>query len=276
MLDILELIPSKDVREHIKKTGRVFTDFEKAAIIYNLKLPILERNEHLQKIADTTEDTVLRAQILEHIESDQDTIRRFKEDSNGFIYRLTTHAEEVVFFTDASLAYEAGMELGYGCFKIVKYPVAHKRESKLGPWDISATMRYLNGSLTHLTDDRYEDCCGPSRFEHAYVDIPNPFKAGDIVQNIREYHWHGVVVSPQKRREQTDADFSDIIIPIDVVQFGDVGSSYKCPLFLERYEPKADDADRDLLYEVSRLRTESDSLHRCLRAYDIYRTSYPR
>lgn len=38
MLDILELIPSKDVREYMKETGRVFTDFEKAAIIYNLEL----------------------------------------------------------------------------------------------------------------------------------------------------------------------------------------------------------------------------------------------
>ena len=33
---MIDLIPSKDVREYIKKTGREFTDFEKAAIIYKL------------------------------------------------------------------------------------------------------------------------------------------------------------------------------------------------------------------------------------------------
>ena len=278
MLDILELIPSKDVREHIKKTGRVFTDFEKAAIIYNLKLPILERNEHLQKIADTTEDTVLRAQILERIESDQDAIRRFQEDSNGFIYRLDPSVY-ATFFTDASLAYETGMQLRGDSFQIVKCPVAHESVSEVRSQDI-ATMKYQDGSLIELGEyDSYEDCCDPSRFEHAYVDIPSPFEAGDIVQAIRAYHGHGVVISPQEQREQTDADqqhklFSDTTIPVDFLNsYGMLSLKHLCPLFLERYEPDTDDADWLLLYEGSRLRAGAGSLDRFIQGYEIYRAN---
>lgn len=35
MIDIAEMIPSKDVREYMEKQERVLTDFEKAILVYN-------------------------------------------------------------------------------------------------------------------------------------------------------------------------------------------------------------------------------------------------
>lgn len=64
MIDIADLIPSKDVRQYMEKQGRVLTDFEKATLVYNHSgMKYEEKMLKLKEIMVTTDDTELKRQI---------------------------------------------------------------------------------------------------------------------------------------------------------------------------------------------------------------------
>ncbi len=66
---MFELIPSKTMREYLKAQGREFTDFEKAALIWNAPHRTLsERIAALEELAESTSDELLKTQIAERIE----------------------------------------------------------------------------------------------------------------------------------------------------------------------------------------------------------------
>ena len=110
-ITIAELIPSKDVREYLLEKGRVFTDFEKATLIYNHSgMCYEEKLLKLKELMEITNDASLKKQIRERIEYDE-------------------------------------------CF-----------------------LRGKNKSYRASIDD----CRG--RFENAYVEIPHPFRNGDLVK----------------------------------------------------------------------------------------------
>lgn len=69
--NMIELIPSKDVRECIVKTKRTFTDFQKAAIIYNLCLPFEKMTQALMELGNTTRDEKLKKQLNERMQYDE-------------------------------------------------------------------------------------------------------------------------------------------------------------------------------------------------------------
>ena len=56
-------IPSCDMRSKIMETGHVFSDWERATIIWNSEAPLEEKHYELQKIAEATSDEALRKQI---------------------------------------------------------------------------------------------------------------------------------------------------------------------------------------------------------------------
>ena len=56
MTDWKRLIPSKDVRELIKREGHSFTDFEIATLIFNGIQDYEEKRTDLKKLADSTKD----------------------------------------------------------------------------------------------------------------------------------------------------------------------------------------------------------------------------
>lgn len=67
MIDVIDLIPSKDLREALRESDRAFTDMEKAAIIANLELTPSRTYGLLQQLRDETTDENLREQIQAYL-----------------------------------------------------------------------------------------------------------------------------------------------------------------------------------------------------------------
>ena len=66
-MDIIQLIPSKDVRDFCIKMGREFPDFEKAILIYHLEIEDQEENRLLTELSSTTRDLTLKIQIDQYL-----------------------------------------------------------------------------------------------------------------------------------------------------------------------------------------------------------------
>ena len=65
-ITIAELVPSKDVREYLLEKGRVFTDFERATLIYNHSgMCYEEKLLKLKELMEITNDAGLKKQIRE-------------------------------------------------------------------------------------------------------------------------------------------------------------------------------------------------------------------
>lgn len=99
----------------------------------------------------------------------------------------------------------------------------------------------------------------PGRFENAYVDIPNPFDAGDMVKLVNG-EGYGVVVTAQeewkkyneKMKSSETADFSDVGVTVSVYYTdGEYGEEHICTAWLERCEPGPTDRDGDFLRYIS-------------------------
>ena len=67
-----ELIPSKDVREYLKEKGHVFTDFEKATLIYNhSEMSFTEKAVYLKGLMEQTENETLKEEIQDRLSYDE-------------------------------------------------------------------------------------------------------------------------------------------------------------------------------------------------------------
>ena len=299
---MIDLIPSKDVREYIKKTGREFTDFEKAAIIYKLCLPYATKSKELQKIADNTKDDTLRNQISGYLKYNEESYQYFKEKTDGFVYAVQVHTSSPYSDTTHIDGYFANSELAYahgkkqGCeFDILKYIVirhdyreliksSHLFDDRdvdkfLDKYDKnypSAEYKFdKNGNIKDFSSveapSDYEhhmiDMRDSSRIENAYVEMPNPFDKGDIVK-LTTNDWHGIVVTSQAKWKRLK---SKETIIVDIVYNGYIYQKNINPVLLEKYEPAKNDIDRDLLLAGSGIYTGRCSLSLFTEYYDIYK-----
>ena len=95
MIDYAELIPSKDVREHMEKKGRVLTDFEKATLIYNhSEMSYSKKATQLKELMELTEDSNLKEEIQERLSYDERCLNKFYENDGTCIYELQVYDPE--------------------------------------------------------------------------------------------------------------------------------------------------------------------------------------
>lgn len=90
---ISKYIPSKTMREKIVTNNHVFSEREMAAIIWNSRNPLPEKHEDLRNIAEKTYDEILKKQIQERVEYDQDALELFKSNVGGFVYAFSIHED---------------------------------------------------------------------------------------------------------------------------------------------------------------------------------------
>ena len=180
-------IPSVDVRNKIRGIGHVFSDWDRAAIIWNSSDPIEESLKGIKEIADTTSDVILKEQILERIDYEKEVQKRFYNDSAGFIYVLNSHEyiddheDDIIgYFADGETARVRGCRRGFG-FDITKYPVITVQcvdEEDYHKYGISHIEYDKAGNAvfswsTEMPLDRREmmDSNNNKRFENKYVYI---------------------------------------------------------------------------------------------------------
>ena len=84
MVEMKDLIPSKDVRWYLERQGRVLTDFEKATLVYNHSgMDHEEKEKALVDILKMIKDFELQDQIRGRLTHDQFCIAKFYESTDG-------------------------------------------------------------------------------------------------------------------------------------------------------------------------------------------------
>lgn len=250
---MVELIPSKDVRELTEKMGRTFTDFEKAAIIYNLCFPYEQKMLKLMELRNTTNDKNLRNQLDEHMECQDQCLKLYAHQDTGYVYLVLTPGYEEIFrvsgcYTESDLAYFRGKKMKQP-FMVEKYRLDGAEDyvyddmsegGEAGMLQSSEQKHLLAGEEcssdyiaklcfndmgellyfysrenpeTYLTTERD----GLPRFEYVYVDIPNPFDTGDWVRIVNKGKC-GVVCTSQEKWKRNNACWKE-----QSAHFGDIG-----------------------------------------------------
>lgn len=192
---IAELIPSKDVREYLEEQGRVFTDFEKATLIYNhTGMSYTEKAVHLKGLMEQTENETLKEEIQDRLSYDELCLSRFFENNGDYIYELQVYdpedetSYEQGYYKSGAVAVGCGKKFreNFSVHKILL--LTEEKEPEECRSDYASTVYFDNQGLVRgyysseveWTAKKPE--IASERFENAYIKIPHPFSNGDFVR----------------------------------------------------------------------------------------------
>lgn len=119
---MVEIVPSKWMREYFKRVGWELSDFQKATMIwFVLPLRWRDRLSELQELCSKTDDIVLKKQIQERIAYEEAEFQKAIDNSNGrCIYTVEENSGPYGFFMDYDTAYKYLLK----CIKVYqKYSV---------------------------------------------------------------------------------------------------------------------------------------------------------
>ena len=299
------LIPSDTVRAFIQESGYAFTDWQKASLLYRRDCPQTAVRSALLTVRDGTTDRVLKRQLTEYLEREEDVFRLLKENPDrDFLYILTYRNEdsedEIRYFFDYEMAFRYGTQTKT-TFVIEKHLVGAKkvldrfedgiyRDYAVATicYDKRCTAECFDSSELPPADWNAEDEWH-TRFEHMFYEVPNPFERGDIVRTVgtddygvvetSQSEWHERLARYQSPDREIQPDWSDVqirvIFPNDD---GTFSHEHINPVYLERCQPKTDIEDKlsgaleRLLLCVSRLYRGEETLD----ALCYYQSEYRR
>lgn len=281
---MLELIPSKDVREYCKSIGHEFSDFEKATIIYNSNMTEEEKSKLLKKLADVTNDENTKTQIYERLEFDTKKLATFKNNCGDYIYAVLTEEDEEVngYLSVYDLAVKYGKNQKKK-FKIRKYKIMGKElmisDHLVGEVDFNEDGKLISLWSDGITEGADIDCENVQRFESRYIDIPHPFERGDIVR-ILTYGGVGIVETSRKEWEKymeiitngVFVDWSDASITVTyLLEDGGICHSHINPIYLEKIDFWPNDKQWKFIQQASCLLKGEGSLDYFISLYDELR-----
>jgi hypothetical protein len=292
------IISSRDIREHLKKINHTFTDFELATIIYNMVTPISRCHDMLTELAKNTEDSALRSQIEQRMSIDLKAFEDFKNNA-GFIYALMPNSEcgggAEAYFLNVDAAVECGKVLNQNCrkdcsegsnkrcderaFSVEKHIAYDEFNNSLLKDDyiksaVACLVYDKEGNVTeYWTNDSVQ--ADNTRFEDAFVNIPHPFKKGDIVRIVGTNNF-GVVESLLEnediKRFNDSLDWTDCSVMVEFLSDkGDFYHNHINPLLLEKaFLPKFDER-KHILQAAAALLLGQISLDFYTVCYEEYR-----
>ena len=288
-----DFIPSKDVRAYMQRTGFTFSDRDLASVIFQSDLPLAQRHEALEQLAQRSADSELCRQIGERIAYDRRAAERFAENDGRFLYQLLLAEEGVPagFFSQAAAAREAGLEKARP-FSIHKYrfqdaafPAVEAPTAVAGHGLLAGMVYKADGTLStcwsyEMSPEEEALVKGPQRFEERFVALPNPFQRGDIVRLVEDPGTLGVVESSREdwdelveaaRAGSKKLDCFDATLQVEILNDdGTFGHDHISPLGLEWVTGKPHDEKTALLAYASALLTGHISLDFFLEEYRDY------
>lgn len=195
MIDMKELIPSKDVRRYMEKQGCVLTDFEKAALIYNHSGMSHEKKvKALECILKETADDELRVQIQNRLIHDRQCLKKFYEREENDIYVLKVFCSEAQEWTECGcyvsgeIAVASGKKFR-GRFSVYKTKALTEEKEPIECFARQVAALYFDAGgilcnyySNEIPEIESEGSNERVHFEHACIDIPHPFKNGDLVK----------------------------------------------------------------------------------------------
>lgn len=292
------LIPSETVRNYILETGWVFTDKEKAALLFHNNLPLQEQHSYLRDLGAKTADKELREQITEYLDCKEQGFQAFKENENkNHIYVLRVKAEEEDqyyqiqpkrYFFDWKLAYECGKKKGqpFQLQKCVVYDVSKQSNDDNNPSVADLQFDEDGEALCFWSREVLFDEEKNGYFTYVFYEVPNPFEQGDIVKQAGTEDY-GIVENSQEQwkealaRYQSDEwkgfgpDYSDVQIRVAFLsEDGTFGHAHVNPVVLDLYQPKIFQSPMDqLLLSASDLYKGKGSLDELYYATMAYRNA---
>lgn len=280
---MLKLIPSKDMRKHLAELGREFSDFEKATFIYNQPESSLdEREAALKTLAHSTQDERLALQINENLHDSSQRLETFIRREDGFIYLLMdTEYAENGYFASYALAKKHGLETQQP-FSVAKARLISTEaqaaalrdkdsDYALVKWSYGEVFHDAGGNILSFWDDELDESpfkdISPEdrlRFELAYIDIPHPFRRGDIVRLVGSDKV-GIIMEPrseaeyQKEQERLSklkiqglTDYSDCSVTVNFIAADGVFyHEHIMPIYLE-YGELRDDTPYKMVLECAK------------------------
>ena len=288
-----DFIPSKDVRAYMQRTGFTFSDRDLASVIFQSYLPLAQRHEALEQLAQRSADSELCRQIGERIAYDRRATERFAENDGRFLYQLLLAEEGVPtgFFSQAAAAREAGLEKARP-FSIHKYrfqdtafPAEEASTAAAGHGLLAGMVYKADGTLStcwsyEMSPEEEALVKGPQRFEERFVALPNPFQRGDIVRLVEDPGTLGVVESSREdwdelvkaaRAGSKKLDCFDATLQVEILNDdGTFGHDHISPLGLEWVTGKPHGEKTALLAYASALLTGHISLDFFLEEYRDY------
>lgn len=269
-----ELIPSKDVRDYLKEREHIFSDSERATLIYNSDWSLPEKHEALSELGSVTADLELKQQIEERIQWDERCLEQIKDNSGQYVYKLEIWEKEDQEYMNTGIFATWELAEDYAKKSCKKFQI--KKMFIYGTtqeWNEDdecdsevATIRYNEaGAVTDYWGDglKYDaSIMGQrERFEFAFVLLPHPFVEGDIVRVIGTDDVGIVRFAGKETWEELDkkmrewgADYSDVSFPIEVVdENANFGHMHVNPTDVEYAEFEEDDDRASLMWMASQL-----------------------
>ena len=206
---------SETMKNYIRHTGWQFTDSHIATLLYNFPFPYFVTRELLEAIHDNTEDETLKKQLEQRFEVDDLKLEWLKQSMKNTVFTVKSFdLSEMGTFDDYDSAMESVKDFNDE-FSIEKtqmlsedaepsvqghsFPLRNMNaENQTDFWDFDSapetlgTIYFNEEKLIHrfwtITSDneyiRKVDNLDSSRFENAFVPLPNPFEKGDKVQRL--------------------------------------------------------------------------------------------
>lgn len=253
---MIDYIPSKTVRKYMEFKNFKLSDFEKASLIYNARetYGLASKHDSLREIMDHTQDRILKQQIFERLEEDENALSAFISNPNGAIYKVQTYDEtgcndEEQYFTSFKTATECAQEYAkripplWKKYKIEKFILNGEGEKPTldeDGWD-NPCLGYASfnmlGKMTNLYSYEYEnkiDDLERKRFENHYISLRTPFRTGDIVKNIITGQYGVVGIGDEdyeklnRLAREGKVDFSDAALLVEYL-YDDGGVCHEHP-----------------------------------------------
>lgn len=175
------LVPSRFVREYVQKTGWVFTDYQKAALLAHSDFPLQKKYDLLQKLREDTRDGILREKIGEYLAEKEQSFRVFQQnDDHRFIYTLEVDDPD----------FEGGDPIPEGFFFDYALAISYGKRKKL-PFTVEK----------HLIATEPELVCKHTGYWNPYVGMPEE----DLIEEY-EREYDGEVVGRLRFTGSGEAD----------------------------------------------------------------------
>ena len=209
-MDIYSFINSKDIAEHCRTIGHEFTPLEMAFVVYLSDKTLTERHTAWQWIISTQPDMEIpERRCCEHYDSLHQYLRDYMALENKILGLFKADEPNAVFtYSSYNMKYEEPCECDtlfqtldavYEAIKeknkdgdIEKYRIVKRW---VGEENKEITIITAYGEVVSvwercvITDDSLNDliCYG---FEGMWIEVPTPFKKGDIVIQTNTKHFH--------------------------------------------------------------------------------------
>ena len=244
-MDIYDFIRSGDVAAHCREIGKTWNTVEKAVIIGRSNRPVAEKHEGWRGlIAECPDMPAMRnchgvkfgsihKKLAEIVDFETDAIERFKVGGQDVVYRCKVRCQpnqesydvDSVFSTFRKALAYARKESGRKGVRGLEFDRVHVNHEYYGRGSRISVVTDFDGTILEVSvdslkgwpDNVMRSC---ELFELFYVDIPVPFKCGDLLVS-RDYYEDKVFVLDGLTRDNKDwfkkalkgkgADGSDLI-----------------------------------------------------------------